>query len=418
VTEATLTSRLMAARKAIGDRERGQRLIQTLHGRGYRFVAPVEERSPEATERQTQRQASSHAQTPPEPAPLSPQNSALSTVPVVGRQAELEHLRGWLQKALEGTRQIVFVTGEAGLGKTTMIDAFIAEARALGVQWVGRGQCIEHYGAGETYMPVLEAWGQLCRDAEAQVFVDVLARQAPTWLVQLPWLVSDATYEALERRGQGATRERMLREMAETIEVLTAVRPLILVIDDLHWSDYATLDLVALLAQRRQPARFFLLSTYRPEAVRANDHPLQGMMQGLQLHQHCQELSLSALSATEVEAYLAARLMNDVLARSLSPTLHSRTEGKPTIHGQPARALDGAWLAVPTARAVDTAQRLGGHRPRDSGHLAGAGHTAASPAPPDRTAPPRGGQCLRAGVFGGLDRRGPGRRSGRGGDLV
>jgi DNA-binding winged helix-turn-helix (wHTH) protein/predicted ATPase len=329
VTEATLTSRLMVARKAIGDRGRGQRLIQTLHGRGYRFVAPVEERPLEAIRLETETRASLHVQTPPEPALLSTQHSALSTIAVVGRQAELEHLRGWLQKALDSTRQIVFITGEAGLGKTTVIDAFIAEARALGVQWVGRGQCLEHYGAGETYMPVLEAWGQLCRDVEAQGFVDVLARQAPTWLVQLPWLVSDATYEVLQRRGQGATRERMLREMAETIEVLTAERPLILVIDDLHWSDYATLDLVALLAQRREPARFLLLGTYRPEAVRASGHPLQGMMQGLQLHQHCQELSLSALSATEVEAYLAARLMNDALARSLSPTLHSRTEGNP-----------------------------------------------------------------------------------------
>jgi DNA-binding winged helix-turn-helix (wHTH) protein len=125
VTEETLTSRLMAARKAIGDRGRGQRLIQTLHGRGYRFVAPVEERTPDATRPETQSQASSPVQIGPEPAPLSTQHSALSPVPIVGRQAELEHLRGWLQTALDGTRQIVFVTGEAGLGKTTVVDAFV-----------------------------------------------------------------------------------------------------------------------------------------------------------------------------------------------------------------------------------------------------------------------------------------------------
>ncbi|HSF30145.1 MAG TPA: AAA family ATPase [Candidatus Tectomicrobia bacterium] len=329
VTEATLTSRLMAARKAIGDRGRGQRLIQTLHGRGYRFIAPVEERTPDAIRPETQRQASSPVQIGPEPTPLSTQHSILSTVPVVGRQAELAHLRGWLQKALDGTRQIVFVTGEAGLGKTTVVDAFIEEARDLGVQRIGRGQCIEHYGAGEAYMPLLEAWGQLSRGADGQVFVDVLMRQAPTWLVQLPWLVSDATHEVLQRRVQGATRQRMLREMAEAIEVLAAKCPLILVIDDLHWSDYATLDLVTLLAQRREPARFLLLGTYRPEAIRGSGHPLQGLMQELQLHQHCQELSLSALSAADVEAYLAVCLMNDALATSLSPTLHRRTEGNP-----------------------------------------------------------------------------------------
>jgi predicted ATPase len=106
----------------------------------------------------------------------------------------------------------------------------------------------------------------------------------------------------------------MLREMAETIEALTAERPLVLVIDDLHWSDYATLDLVALLAQRREPARFLLLSTYRPESIRGSCHPLPGIIQALQLRRHCQELVLSALSATEVEAYLAARLKSEAYA--------------------------------------------------------------------------------------------------------
>jgi predicted ATPase len=121
----------------------------------------------------------------------------------------------------------------------------------------------------------------------------------------------------------------MLREMAQAIEALTAERPLILVLDDLHWSDYATLDLVALLAQRREPARFLLLGTYRPEAIRASSHPLHGMLQALQLRQYCQELVLSALSPAEVEAYLAARLMNGALAATLGSTLHRRTEGNP-----------------------------------------------------------------------------------------
>ena len=190
-----------------------------------------------------------------------------------------------MQRACDGARQIVFITGEAGLGKTTLVDTFVEEARGRGVQWIGRGQCIEHYGAGETYMPVLEAFGQLCRGPDGQACIDVLARQAPTWLVQLPWLSNDETYEALQRRVQRATRERMLREMAEAIEALTAERPLILVLDDLHWSDYATLDLVALLAQRREPARFLLLGTYRPESIRGSGHLLPGLIR-LQLPQH------------------------------------------------------------------------------------------------------------------------------------
>ena len=306
-----------------------QRVIQTVHGRGYRFIAAVEEHTVDTSTSEAERRAVSPVALAPKPIRLSPQPSTLSSVSVVGREAELAQLHSWLQRACDGVRQIVFITGEAGLGKTTVVDTFIEEARGRGLQWIGRGQCIEHYGAGETYMPMLEAFGQLCRGPDGPVCMDVLARQAPTWLVQLPWLSNDETYEALQRRVQGATRERMLREMAGAIEALTAERPLILVLDDLHWSDYATLDLVALLAHRREPARFLLLGTYRPESIRGSGHPLSGMIQALELRQHCQELVLAALSATEVEAYLAARLKSEVYAATLGPTLYRRTEGNP-----------------------------------------------------------------------------------------
>jgi DNA-binding winged helix-turn-helix (wHTH) protein/predicted ATPase len=329
VSEAALTSRMMAVRRAVGDRGREQRMIQTLHGRGYRFRAHVEEHPTDSIRLTDVGAARESLPIAPIPAARSPQPPGLSTTAIIGREAELARLHHWLQRALDGTRQIVFVTGEAGLGKTTVVDAFLEEAHGCGMQWIGRGQCIEHYGAGEAYMPVLEAFGQLCRGRDGQVFVDVLARQAPTWLVQLPWVLSDATVKMLQPRVQGATRDRMLREMAEAIEALSAEHPLVLVLDDLHWSDYATLDLVTLLAQRREPARFLLLGMYRPEAISVRGHPLQGIMQGLQMHHYCQELPLRALSAAEVEAYLAERLLSADLAAALGPTLHHRTEGNP-----------------------------------------------------------------------------------------
>ena len=92
------------------------------------------------------------------------------------------------------------------------------------VPWIGRGQCVEHYGAGEAYLPVLEALGQLCRQPGGEQVVALLSRYAPTWLVQMPALMSDTELEAVQRKVQGATRERMLREMAEALEALTAER--------------------------------------------------------------------------------------------------------------------------------------------------------------------------------------------------
>ena len=154
---------------------------------------------------------------------------------------------------------MVFVTGEAGLGKTTLVEAFVAELGTHGPLWIGHGQCVEHYGAGEAYLPVLEALGRLCRGPGGQELVALLGQQAPTWLVQMPGLVRAADLETLRRRIVGATRERMLRELAEALELLTAQQPLVLVLEDLHWSDPSTLDLLAVLARRREPARLLLI---------------------------------------------------------------------------------------------------------------------------------------------------------------
>jgi predicted ATPase len=92
---------------------------------------------------------------------------------------------------------------------------------------------------------VLEALARLCRGPEGQHFLALLSQYAPSWLVQMPTLLSAAELEALQQRGSGATQARMLRELAEAIEALTAERPLILVLEDLQWSDYATLEWLA-----------------------------------------------------------------------------------------------------------------------------------------------------------------------------
>ena len=97
-----------------------------------------------------------------------------------------------------------------------------------------------------------------------------LARHAPTWLVQMPSLVGAAELRALQRRAQAATRERMLRELTEAVEALALETPVVLWLEDLHWSDVSTLDWLAFLGRRPEPARLMVLSTYRPADVLAN----------------------------------------------------------------------------------------------------------------------------------------------------
>ena len=230
---------------------------------------------------------------------------------------------------MHGTRQVVLVTGEPGIGKTTMVDAFLASAADMGDVWTARGQCVEHYGSGEAYLPVLEALGRLCRQPDGEQVVALLSRYAPTWLAQMPGLIGDAELETVQRRVQGATRERMLRELAEALEALTAAMTLVLVLEDLHWSDYSTLDLISVLAQRRSPARLLLPGTYRPADVIVSGHPLKAVKQELRVHGQCEELPLQFLTDVEVGQYLAARFPRQQLPPELGRTIHRSTEGNP-----------------------------------------------------------------------------------------
>ena len=107
---------------------------------------------------------------------------------------------------------------------------------------IARGQCAEHYGEGEPYLPILEALGQLCRGPRHPDVLAVLRRYAPLWLVQLLGVLSEAELERLQRQVQGATAARMLRELAEALDVLTADVPLVLVLEDLQWSDRSTVE--------------------------------------------------------------------------------------------------------------------------------------------------------------------------------
>ncbi len=141
----------------------------------------------------------------------------------------------------------MFVTGEPGIGKTTLVDAFLHSLTNQGL-WIGHGQCIEQHGAGEAFLPVLDALGRLAGKAGGAQLIALLRTYAPMWLVQLPAFIDEEELKTLQRKVQGASRERMLREMADTLERLAAEQPVILVLEDLHWSDVSTLDLLAVRA--------------------------------------------------------------------------------------------------------------------------------------------------------------------------
>ena len=159
-----------------------RRLIETAHGRGYRFIAPV-----------STLVAPSGPET--EEAPPRVPSSTFSRPPhFVGRDAALAQLVQWWTAARQGTRQVGIIAGEAGIGKTALVETVIAQVAATEDVRVGYGQCVDHYGAGEAYLPVLEALGHLGRGLDGPRFVSVLQQYAPSSLAQMPALLPPAEW--------------------------------------------------------------------------------------------------------------------------------------------------------------------------------------------------------------------------------
>jgi DNA-binding winged helix-turn-helix (wHTH) protein/predicted ATPase len=311
VGDGVLKVLMRQLREALGDDPRHPRFIETAHRRGYRFIgaiaAPIQRRAPAIQ--------------------LPSMNVAIPRQTVVGRNEALARMRACFNKMLAGERQILFVTGEAGIGKTALVDAFTQSVATDGAVRTARGQCLEQYGAGEAYLPVLEAVGRLCRQ-HAEV-VDLLRANAPMWLLQMPSLLNSSERETLSRETAGATHERMLREMGGALEAITAHRPLLLVLEDLHWSDYSTLDLISYMARRLRLARLMLIGTYRTPDLLVSGHPLRAVKRELAAKQQCEELALDDLSEEAVANYLDERFPGNQFPAKLAISIHQRTEGNP-----------------------------------------------------------------------------------------
>src|SRR5439155_17522730 len=126
-----------------------------------------------------------------------------------------------------------------------------------------------------------------------------------------------------------ATRERMLREMGDASDVLAADLPLVLILEDLHWSDYSTLDLISYLARQRQAAQLMLIGTYRTVELIVRGHPLKAVKQELLAKQQCEELPLEYLSENAVAKYLSVRFPANHFPEVLAGLIQDRTEGNP-----------------------------------------------------------------------------------------
>ena len=241
---------------------------------------------------------------------------------------------------------------------------------------VARAECLEHHGAGEAYQPLLEALTRLCTQPQGESCLAALRHCAPTWLAQLPSLQTPAEHRARQRHADGATAERMLRELTDAFEMMTRRSSLVLCLEDLHWSDGATLDWIASFARRPETARMLVIGTYRPGEAQRRSHSPQSLADDLGLKGLCSEIALARLDAPAV-----AGLRHGALPASRWRRCGNRGAGdvgvsahrrQSALHRQCAERPDGQGSARARRRSVEsehpTRRRLAGYscgRPAD-----------------------------------------------------
>jgi serine/threonine protein kinase/tetratricopeptide (TPR) repeat protein len=250
---------------------------------------------------------------------------------LVGREPEMRKLDGFLRQAIDGSGRVVFITGEPGIGKTSLSDEFLRRARRENsALLISRGRCVEQYGTGEAYLPFLDAVGGLLQGPGREHIAAVMRTYAPTWCTQLPAaFVSTSSLDRLQQETIGATKERMMREMGDMLGTLSTTAPIVLLLEDLHWADPSSVDLLGHLSQRINSQRLLIAGTFRPEDIERSNHPLKSYKAEMQAHKLCEELALDTLSLEHIAEYLDATFAPNDFPSELSSLIHEKTEGHP-----------------------------------------------------------------------------------------
>jgi DNA-binding winged helix-turn-helix (wHTH) protein len=307
VQPEVLKSHVLAIRNALGDKSSSPRFIETQRGRGYRFIGEMNGLASAATRPQ----------------------SALELGVFAGRSEPLNQLLGLFQRAASGESQMVFVSGEPGIGKTTLIQQFLVQVRGHLDLVVAQGHCIESFAGAEPYYPLLEVFWDLCKGASSAGIVRSLPTLAPSWASQMPAQFSAEQRTALRQQIMPSPQSVMVLEACTFLETLAAERPFVLVLEDLHWADFATIDFLSALCRRRSAAKLLLIATYRLEDLKTARHPLKQMTRDLALRKYASEIELAPLSTTAIAEVLSGRKKTGAVASEFTRFIEERTGGNP-----------------------------------------------------------------------------------------
>jgi predicted ATPase/DNA-binding winged helix-turn-helix (wHTH) protein len=343
VQPEVLKTHILAVRTALGDDSSSPTFIETQRGRGYRFIG----------------QMTGFA--PPGNRPLA----ALDLGVFAGRIGQMRELLALFQRATSGEPQAVFISGEPGIGKTTLIEQFLGKVTGHQDVVVAEGHCIEGFAGPEPYYPILEALRALCQGGDKTRVVRALLDLAPSWATRLPDQFPAGQRPPARGPLVPDAQSRLVREACGLFETLARERPLVLVFEDLHWADFATIDFISALCRRRSSANLILIGTYRPEDVRIAGHPLKRMTQDLALHKYCFEIELDSLPVAAISEVLTGNAEGEDVPSDFTKLIKERTGGHPLFmrvtlehllqRGEVSRTAHGWRLLVPVNKVASEA---------------------------------------------------------------
>ena len=296
VEEGNLNRNVSTLRKILDEKPCDHKYIETVPKTGYRFIAPV--RSIEYQ--------------PPAGTTRKAVNRNVSNI--VGRETERKELRRAYDLAKEGHGSLICVSGDAGLGKTALVNLFVDDLLQDGQSFhLARGRCSESLTESEPFIPWIEALGTLAQEPAVN---QVMRSAAPTW------------YAEIRHTGSGEPR-RMKRELLDFCKQVSPVHPLVVILDDFHWSDLGSVDLLAFLAPRLESTRTLVVLSYRFGQMRLNTHPFLPVRSDLLSRGACKELQLRLLRKEDVERHLALECPQAQFPEDYAGFLHAKTEGNP-----------------------------------------------------------------------------------------
>ncbi len=298
-------------RAALKDDAEKPRFIETLPRRGYRFIATVEEVAP------------SPPGFPAGPPVLPAERHS------VGREKEGRELRTGFESAVASRGLLLCVAGEAGIGKTTLVEDFLADlAAGRTACLVGRGRCSERLAGTEAYLPILEAFESLLRGDAGRSVARVMKQAAPMWYSQVaPLSGADPSGERLMAEVGPTSQERLKRELTAFFREVSGTRPLVLFFEDMQWADVSTVDLLAYIGAKLDSIRVLIVVTYRPSELLPAKHPFLRIRLDLQTRGICREIPVEFLSRDDIESYLAIEFPLHRFPPDFSAVIHTKTEG-------------------------------------------------------------------------------------------